>query len=121
MRVIEIKTLANGSHYYQDGINYIPEGYALIPADMPIPASMPFVDIEVADEVRYTEKSVYNEVTEEWETEKIPYTVKVVTSMTAGVVPPPEPVPEPDPTPSEDSVTWDELARAYKEGVDSID
>lgn len=36
----------------------------------------------------------------------------------------PEPVPEPEPEPipeGDEPVTWDELAEAYKEGVNSID
>lgn len=35
--------------------------------------------------------------------------------------PEPEPEPEPEPTPDEGAVTWDELAAAYTEGVNSID
>lgn len=101
MKIIEIEALENGAHRNQTGINHVPEGYAQIPDDMPIPDTFPFVNIEVADEVRYTEKSVYNEDTEETIIEKIPYTVKVVTSMTAGVVPPPEPIPEAEPTTDE--------------------
>jgi hypothetical protein len=102
MRIIEIISQANGSHNNQTStIDYIPEGYAQIPDDMPIPDTFPFVNIEVADEVRYTEKQVYNEETEETEIEKIPYTVKVVTSMTEGVVPPPEPIPEAEATTDE--------------------
>lgn len=102
MNIIEIKPLFNGAHNNQTStIDYIPEGYAQIPDDMPIPDTFPFVNIEVADEVRYIEKPVYNEETEETETERIPYTVKVVTSMTEGIVPPVEPVPEAKPTTDE--------------------
>jgi hypothetical protein len=102
MRTIEIEALPNGAHNNQtSNINYIPEGYAQIPDDMPIPDTFPFVNIEVGDETRYTEKSVYNEETEEYETKKIPYTVKVVTSMTEGIVPPVEPVPEREATTDE--------------------
>lgn len=101
MRVIEINALENGAHRNQSGINRIPEGYAQIPDDIVIPDTFPFVNIEVTDEVRYTEKSVYNEKTEETEIERIPYTVKVVTSMTEGIVPPVEPVPEAEPTTDE--------------------
>lgn len=101
MKIIEIKALPNGSHRNQEGINHIPEGYAHIPDEMPIPDTFPFVNIEVADEVRYNEVPHYNEETEETEIERIPYTVKVVTSMTPGVVPEPEPTPEPKPTTEE--------------------
>ena len=98
MRIIEIKALDNGSHRNQaGGVSQIPEGYALIPDDMPIPDTFPFVNIEVAEETRYNEVKLYNEETEGYDIEQIPYTVMVVTSMTAGVVPerPPEPIPEP--------------------------
>lgn len=98
MRIIEIKALENGGHNNQNA-NFvkIPEGYALIPDDMPIPDTFPFVNIEVAEETRYNEVKHYNEETDEETVERIPYTVMVVTSMTAGVVPerPPEPIPEP--------------------------
>ena len=117
MNVIEIIALSSGAHRNTQDINYIPKGYAQIPDDMPIPASMPFVNIEVADETRYTEKPVYNEQTEEYETEKIPYIVKVVTSMTAGVVPPPDPIPE---EPENNELTAELLASAIMEGVNSI-
>lgn len=33
----------------------------------------------------------------------------------------PEPKPEPEPTPDDTTVTWDALAAAYAEGVNSID
>jgi len=115
MKVIEIKALSNGAHRNQAGINYIPDGYAQIPDDMPIPDTFPFVNIEVGDETRYTERSVYNEETEEYETEKTPYTVKVVTSMTAGVVP--EPIPE---EPENNELTAEQMATAIMEGVNSI-
>ena len=101
MKIIEIKALENGAHRNQSGINYIPEGYAQIPDYMPIPDTFPFVNIEIGEETRYTEKRVYNEEAEEYESEKTPYTVKVVTSMTEGVVPPVEPVPEAEPTTGE--------------------
>ena len=115
MKVIEIKALSNGAHRNQTGINFIPEGYAQIPDDMPIPDTFPFVNIEVGDETRYTEKRVYNEETEEYDTEMIPYTVKVVTNMTEGVVP--EPIPE---EPENNELTAEQMATAIMEGVNSI-
>ena len=93
MRVIEIKALDNGARRNQTGnLATIPEGWAQIPDDMPIPDTFPFVNIEVAEETRYKEISRYNEETEETEIERIPYTVMVVTSITEGVMP--EPVQE---------------------------
>ena len=62
MRIIEIIAQPNGAHRNQSGkFSVIPDGWALIPATVPIPDTFPFVGIEVKG--------------------------KVVTSMTAGVVP----------------------------------
>lgn len=76
MRIIEIQALDNGAHRNQTNTsNTIPTGWAEIPADVAIPETFPFVDIQVEGS-------------------------KVV-SMTAGVVPDPEPHPEPEPTETE--------------------
>lgn len=102
MRIIEIEALDNGAHRNQTGnFKTIPEGYALIPDGMTIPSTFPFVNIEVAEEIRYKKERTLNEETEKYETNDIPYTVTVVTSMTEGVMPEPEPVPEAEPTTAE--------------------
>ena len=76
MRIIEIQALDNGAHRNQTTTSTtIPTGWAEIPADVAIPETFPFVDIQVEGN-------------------------KVV-SMTAGVVPAPEPEPEPEPTETE--------------------
>lgn len=76
MLIIEIAALSNGAHRNQTGtFRTIPEGWAIVPAEIEIPDTFPFVDITVED--------------------------GVVTSMTAGVVPEPEPEPEPEPTDTE--------------------
>lgn len=76
MRIIEIMPLSNGGHRNQETTsNRVPDGWAVIPDDMAIPETFPFVDLVVKDG-------------------------KVV-SMTAGVVPEPEPQPEPEPTETE--------------------
>lgn len=76
MKIIEIQALDNGAHRNQTTTSTtIPTGCAEIPADLAIPETFPFVDIQVEGN-------------------------KVV-SMTAGVVPDPEPQPEPDPTETE--------------------
>ena len=76
MKIIEIQALDNGAHRNQTTTSTtIPTGWAEIPADMTIPETFPFVDIQVEGN-------------------------KVV-SMTAGVVPEPEPEPEPEPTDTE--------------------
>lgn len=73
MQIIEIAALSNGAHRNQTGdFRTIPEGWAVVPEEMEIPETFPFVNIETED--------------------------GVVTSMTAGVVPEPEPEPEPEPT-----------------------
>lgn len=79
MQIIEIIALENGAHRNQKA-SYLtaanlPEGWAIVPDDMPIPDTFPFVDITVEG--------------------------NTVTSMTAGVVPEPEPEPEPGPTAEE--------------------
>lgn len=122
MKIIEMKALDNGAHRNQTWNSHdydIPKGYAQIPDDMSIPDTFPFVNIEVGEETRYNEIPHYNEETEETEVERVPYTVMVVTSMTAGVMP--EPAPEPVPDNGDKPVTWNELAEAYNEGVNSID
>ncbi len=76
MKIIEIQALDNGAHRNQTTTSTtIPTGWAEIPADVAIPETFPFVDIQVDGN-------------------------KVV-SMTAGVVPEPEPEPEPEPTETE--------------------
>ena len=128
MRIIEIEALPNGAHRNEEGgFNTIPEGYAQIPDEMPIPDTFPFVNIEVAEETRYNEVKHYPiEVDEETEDEEpiielIPYTVMVVTSMTDGVVPEAKPMPEINIDEGDKAVTWNELAEAYVKGVNSID
>lgn len=73
MKIIEIIPLSNGAHRNQtSNFHAVPNGWAVIPEDMPIPETFPFVDLVVEG-------------------------IQVVT-MTAGVVPEPEPEPEPEPT-----------------------
>ena len=118
-KIIEIQALYNGAHRNQtwDSRDYdIPFGWAEIPDDMSVPDTFPFVNIEVAQETRYNEIPHYNEETEETEIERVPYTVMVVTSMTAGVVPEPAPIPEP----TREELTVDDMANAILEGVNDI-
>lgn len=76
MRIIEIQALSNGAHRNQTGhFSVIPAGWAVIPGDVPIPATFPFVTLTVEGQT--------------------------VTGMTAGEVPEPEPEPEPEPTETE--------------------
>ena len=66
MKIIEIAALDNGAHRNQtiSGAAFVPDGWAVIPEDMVVPGSFPFVNIEVDGQT--------------------------VTSMTAGTVPEPE-------------------------------
>ena len=92
MKIIEIDALANGAHRNQDGASEtVPSGWAAIPDDMPIPETLPFVDIAV-EAVEHTKESTIPDAEPET------YTVPTVTAMTAGTVPEPEPVPEAPPT-----------------------
>ena len=76
MKIIEINPLPNGAHRNQTTTSTtIPTDWAEIPADVSIPETFPFVDIQVEGQR--------------------------VVSMTAGVVPDPEPQTDPEPTETE--------------------
>lgn len=77
MTIIKIEPYDNGAHANQtsSGVIPVPDGWAVVPEDLPVPDSFPFVDITVED--------------------------GVVTSMTAREVPEPEPEPTPEPTEAE--------------------
>ena len=76
MRIIEIAPLSNGAHRNQSGgLSVVPEGWAVIPADM-ICENFPFGEVEV-EEVNG---------------------VMTATKWTPGEMPEPEPEPEPEPT-----------------------
>lgn len=91
MRLIEIEANELGGHQNQ----YIsaeietPEGWAIIPDEMELPETFPFVNITTKH--------------------------GIVTSMTAGEMPPPPPEPEPE------GDVWDELAEAIRNGVNDVD
>ena len=79
MKIIEIAALENGAHRNQEllgaGFPELPEGWAVIPEEMEIPETYPFVHIEVEG--------------------------GVVMAMTAGEVPEHSPEPESEPTEGE--------------------
>ena len=119
MKMLEIAALPNGAHRNQTFHGNLPDGWAVIPDDMEIPATFPFVNIEAEGITHYRAVEVMRDVTktrevvtvnedgeevttteeyteQEMVTEKEPYTVMTVTSMTAGVMPevkPEEPMP----------------------------
>lgn len=48
MRIVEIAALENGAHRNQTGaFSVIPEGWAMIPEDMVLPDTFPFVSLAV--------------------------------------------------------------------------
>ena len=100
MKLIEILALDNGAHrnFTADMEVPVTEGWAVVPEEMEVPETFPFVNIEA--------KEIDG--------------VMTVTSMTAGVMPEPEPEPEPEPQPEPETSVWAELDAAYREGVDSV-
>ena len=111
MRIIKIEAEANGGHAYQtiDRLGKLPSGWAVIP---------------MVTEYEKTEEGIKVE-SKEMDLPNLPYgdlTVEIkcgvptVTSWTPGEIPP-----MPDIEPVSDEVTWDLLAEAYNEGVNSID
>ena len=97
MRIIEIVALENGAHRNQSGtFTNVPDGWAVISEGTSTP-NFPFGTFEV--EERYGNGVMY----------------MVEDSWTPLPMPEPEPIPEPEVEPD----VWDELAEAYKQGVQS--
>lgn len=90
MRIIEIAALSNGAHNNQTYHGVLPEGRAVVPADMEC-ENFPFGEVTVE------ERNGVPTVTK-WE-------------------PLPMPEPEPIPEPEEEGNVYDEMAAAYMEGV----
>lgn len=88
MWIVNLTPNANGSHndHNAENITSVPEGWAMIPEDFPVPATFPFVSIE-AEEKTYTRTVTIEGEGGETVTEHIPYTAMTVTAMTAGVIP----------------------------------
>ena len=78
MKILEINTLPNGAHRNQGFHGVVPEGWAVVPADMTL-ENFPFGEVEAAEIDG----------------------VMTVTKWTPGVVPEPVPMPEPEPTAEE--------------------
>ena len=50
MRIIEIEALPNGAHENQtmpEGLAQVPTGWAIIPDELTVPSTFPFVSVEV--------------------------------------------------------------------------
>ena len=94
MRIIEVKSLKNGSHRNQTGLfSELPEGWARIPDEMETP-NFPFGEIETEDEdiikvetVPKREEVDGKVVLKIEEVPKVIGTRKVVTKWTAGIIP----------------------------------
>ena len=110
MKMLEITALPNGAHRNQTFHGNLLDGWAVIPDDMAIPETFPFVNIEAEEITHYKDVEVMRDVTktrevvtvnedgeevttteeyteQEMVTEQQPYGVMTVTSMTAGVMP----------------------------------
>lgn len=73
MMLIKIEANSSGGHDNQSSVpKVIPSGWAVVPDNIVIPETFPFVNLEVEGDL--------------------------VTAMTAGIIPEPEPQPEPEPT-----------------------
>lgn len=95
--IIKIEPFGNGGHSNQSTTpKQIPEGWAIVPDDIIIPDTFPFVNIEIEE--------IDN--------------VMVVTEMTEGVVPEPGPEPEPEPTTKERLTAVEEDVTALTEAVE---
>lgn len=117
MWIVNLEANPNGSHndHRADHITSVPDGWAMIPEDFPVPETFPFVGIEAEELTYYNEVERTRKVTKEREvqsfdddgnpitvkeeyeveetvTEQVPYTCMTVTAMTEGTLP--EPVPE---------------------------
>lgn len=97
LRIIEIEANELGGHdnltVYTDDNYPVPEDWLIIPDDIEIPETFPFVSFH--------------------------YRAGKVIDMTAGIMPEPEPEPSSEPEPETD--VWAEMANAIKTGVNSID
>lgn len=81
MKIVEIAGLDNGGHRNQDGIGVVPDGWAVVPEDLP------------------TENFPFGELT----AEEIDG-VMTVTSWEPLPMPEPEPLPDPDDIPASEAV-----------------
>ena len=99
MHIIEIEALENGAHRQQNGpdLPEIPEGWAVIPEDMEIPSTYPFVGVDA----ELAAHEVQTGVDEEGKPIYTTIERMEVTSLTAGVMPPPAPEPPREPTDGE--------------------
>ena len=75
-RMIEIAALPNGAHRNQTFHGSLPDGWAVVQEGLELPATFPFVEVEVQDVVHYKEVLVRREVTRTREVETLKEVVK---------------------------------------------
>ena len=63
MNMLEIQALDNGAHNNQTFHGVLPDGWAVIPDEMAVPDTFPFVDIEVEEVTHYKAVEVMQDVT----------------------------------------------------------
>lgn len=100
MKIIKIEANENGSHNNQESnaiLPVIPYGWAVIPDDMSIPDSWPFVNITT--EKITVDPEVYP-ISEGEEDQLL-----VVKTLTEGIKPEPEPIVEPTTPPSNEMLS----------------
>lgn len=75
MKIIEIEALSNGAHRNQTGaLSTVLEGWVVIPEDMEIPSTFPFVNIVVNDNIvieMTANEDAYNEAMKQTEEDNI--------------------------------------------------
>jgi len=105
MHIIKIEPYENGAHDNQNvnGVIPLPKGYAIIPEDVDIPHTYPFVFIDVENDV-VTSMTANQEAYE-----------KALEAYEKALEEHPEPV-----EPETDDVTWDSMAEAITEGVNEV-
>lgn len=149
MKIIKVAALENGAHKNQtiNGEIHVPEGWAVIPNDMELPQTFPFVNITAEEVTHYREVPImkdvpktrevpqYDEegnavlddegnpvmVTEKYTEQEIVTEQEPYTIMTVTSMTEgvmPEPIPEPDPI--AEVANYDELAKAIQEGVNEV-
>lgn len=125
MYIICLTPLTEG--VYNDNFNPLittpPEGWAMIPEDMELPSTFPRLGSLEAENIDYPYEVVVEKKDEEtgeivMVTEQRVRTIMTVTKMTEGTLPEPEAKPEQGA--DEEPVSWEAMATAIEEGVNSI-
>lgn len=108
------------------GTNITDEETGIIDTELPeeIPGEIPEEPAEEPTEETDDTPTTYTDEYGEWLVEKSGVKMLINPSqkwIAENPPPEPKPKPEPEPTPDDTTVTWDALAKAYAEGVNSLD